>query len=140
MRSNFVFSALITMFFVLIISGCSGSTDSVSNTKIDGVEWKLESLNGKPVTLKSGKYITLTLNRANGNLNGFGGCNLYYGRYFTEGKSMKLSEISATEMACDEISEESDYFNALGKIDGYNVSDGRLNLTSFGNAVAVFKK
>ncbi len=53
---------------------------------------------------------------------------------------MKLSEISSTKMACDEMTDESDYFNALGKIDGYSVSGGKLSLTSFGNAVAVFKK
>ncbi len=63
MKTNIIVTVIAAMFFVLMISGCSGSTDSASNAKIDGIEWKLESLNGKPVTLNSGKFITLTLNK-----------------------------------------------------------------------------
>jgi heat shock protein HslJ len=126
--------------FILFISGCSGSSGNEGGTKIYGNEWKLESLNGKSIQLKGGKNITIIFNRANGNFKGFSGCNTSFGIYFSGKKNLQLSEISQTEMVCDEMKTESDYMEALKKVDGYKISEDKLNLTSFGNPVAVFKK
>ena len=136
MIKNILIPFAAVMLLVIGLSGCSGS--SGSGVKIYGNEWRLKTLNGNAVNLKGGKYITITFNRANGNFNGYSGCNTYYGIYFAGKKNLQLSEINATEMMCDEMKTESEYLEALKKIDGYKITEGSLSLTSFGNPVAVF--
>lgn len=140
MKTFTIIPFLAAMLLVLILSGCSGGSGNEDGTKLYGNEWKLESLNGKGTQLKGGKYITILFNRANGNFKGFCGCNTYFGIYFSGKKNLQLSEINQTEMACDEMKTESEYLEALKKVDGYKISEDKLSLTSFGNPIAVFKK
>lgn len=138
MKKYNIIPFFLAIFFVLILSGCSGS--KVDELKIYGNEWKLENLNGKEIQLKGDKYISIIFNRANGNFKGFSGCNTYFGIYFSGKRNLQLSEISQTEMACDEMKTESEFLESLKKIDGYKISEDKLSLTSFGNPIAVFKK
>ena len=59
MKTINIFTLLTALLFVMIISGCSG-TKGTTGSKLEGIEWKLESLNGKTVALKSGSSITLS--------------------------------------------------------------------------------
>lgn len=128
------------MFFVLILSGCSGSKEKLSLTPLIGTEWKLETLNGKIVSLNSGNYITLNFSASSDKINGVAVCNTYYGEYLKTGNAITFGGIGSTKMMCDDNLNESDYFNSLGSIDSYKISVGRLNLISKGSVIAVFKQ
>jgi len=140
MKTINIYTLLTALFFVLFISGCSGTKESTTSGKIEGVEWKLESLNGSSVKLNSGKPITLSFDGVKQGIGGTAVCNKYFGSYVTNSGKLSFSEIGSTKMMCDDNINESDYFSMLGAVDGYNISGGKLNLTGKGKTLAVFIK
>jgi len=123
------------IFLFLNFSGCPGS---VKKYPISGTAWKLEMLNGKSVTLKSGNYITLNFEGSGDKLNGTAVCNKYSGNFVRKEDSLTFLDIGATKMMCDDNINESEYFSALGKVDRYKISEGKLRLISRDSVVAIF--
>lgn len=97
-------------------------------------------LNGKSVTLKGGNYITLNFEGSGEKLNGAAVCNKYSGEYLKKEDSLTFLNIAATKMLCDDDINESEYFNALGKVDRYKISEGKLRLIGKDSAVAIYKQ
>lgn len=139
MKTNYIFPVVAAMFFVLILSGCSGSKEKVTIIPLIGTEWKLESLNGKAVSLNSKNYITLNFAATFDKISGAGVCNTYFGEFTKSGDAIKFSGIGSTKMMCDDNLNESDYFNALGKVDAYKISGGKLTLLSGSKEILIFK-
>jgi heat shock protein HslJ len=139
MKTNNIIQVVAAIFIVLILSGCSGSKEKVTITPLIGTEWKLETFNGKTVSLNSGNYITLNFAATSDKISGAGVCNKYFGEFTKSGDAIKFSGIGSTKMMCDDNINESDYFNALGKVDAYKISDGKLSLISNSSVIAVFK-
>ena len=137
-RNNVILSAA-AILFVILIAGCSG-TKETSSAKIEGIEWKLESLKGSTVALKSGSSITLSFDGSTAKISGTGVCNKYFGGYTKTDETMIFSGIGSTKMMCDDNINESDYFSALGSVDSYKVSGGKLSLSSGSKVVLVFTK
>jgi putative lipoprotein len=139
MTRNKLIPAALIILFVFLISGCSG-TKETSSSKIEGIEWKLESLKGNPVALKSGSSITLSFDGSSAKISGTGVCNKYFGGYAKTDDALAFSGIGSTKMMCDDNINESDYFSMLGTVDSYKLSGGKLTLKSKGTAVAVYIK
>lgn len=139
MKTINIFTLLTALFFVMIISGCSG-TKGTTGSKLEGIEWKLESLNGKTVALKSGSSITLSFDGTTAKIGGTAVCNKYFGGYTKTDETLVFSAIGSTKMMCDDNINESDYFSMLGTVDSYKISGGKLTLLNKGNEVALFKK
>ena len=125
------------VFSFLNFCGCPGS---VKKYPIQGTEWKLETLNGKSVTLKGGNYITLNFEGSGEKLNGTAVCNKYSGEYVKKEDSLTFLNIAVTKMMCDDDINESEYFNALGKVDRYKISEGKLRLIGKDSKVAIYKQ
>jgi heat shock protein HslJ len=123
------------LFSVLNFSGCPGSNKTFA---IKGTEWKLETLNGKTVTLKSGNYITLNFAGSVEKISGTAVCNTYSGEYVKTDNSLTFSGIGSTKLKCDDNLNESDYYGMLVSVDTYKISDGKLSLISNGSVIAVF--
>lgn len=140
MKTINIFTLLTALFFVLFINGCSGTKVPTTSAKIEGVEWKLESLNGSTVKLNSGKPITLNFDGNKQGISGTAVCNKYFGSYITNSGKLSFSEIGSTKMMCDDNVNESDYFSMLNGVDGYSISEGKLNLTGKGKTIAVYTK
>ena len=140
MKTINIFTLLTALFFVLFINGCSGTKESTTSGKIEGIEWKLESLNGSAVKLNSGKPITLSFDGVKQGIGGTAVCNKYFGSYISNSGKMSFSEMGSTKMMCDDNLNESDYFSMLGSVDGYSVSGDKLTLKSKGSSVAVYIK
>lgn len=136
---NKLISAASIILFVFLISGCSG-TKGTSSAKIEGIEWKLESLKGSPVALKSGTSITLSFDGSTAKISGTGVCNKYFGGYTKTDETLIFSGIGSTKMMCDDNLNESDYFSALGSVDSYKISGSKLSLSSGSKVVLVFVK
>ena len=132
------FIPLITLLFSFLnFSGCPGSNKTFP---IKGTEWKLETLNGKTVTLKSGNYITLNFSGSVEKISGTAVCNTYSGEYVKTGNTLTFSGISSTKMMCDDNLNEADYYGMLVSADAYKISEGKLSLTGNGSVIAVFKQ
>ena len=128
------------LLFIALISGCSSSKKDVTSTGPEGITWKLETLNGSTVIPDLKDKITLSLNALTGKIDGFGGCNTFYGDYTIKNSSLTFTGIGSTKMACDDLGTESSYFSALGSTDKYTITKGTLTLFSSGKELAVFKK
>jgi heat shock protein HslJ len=66
-----------------------------------------------------------------GTVSGFSGCNTYTGSYQSDGSSLTISDITTTQLACDEdsITRENSYLANLGSVNGYVVQGKQLTLT-----------
>lgn len=97
-----------------------------------GKQWRLRELNGKPIVLDSTfekySYIKFNdINSASGNL----GCNGFGAKVeFTGSNSIKISEITSTEMACGNLEIETKFNEALQNTTNYIVSENKLYLNN----------
>ena len=139
MKTINIFTLLTALFFVILISGCSG-TKGTTGSKLEGIEWKLESLNGKTVALKSGSSITLSFDGTTAKIGGTAVCNKYFGGYTKTDETVVFSAIGSTKMMCDDNLNESDYFSMLGSVDSYKISGGKLTLMGKDKILAVYTK
>ncbi|KXK45019.1 MAG: heat-inducible protein [Chlorobi bacterium OLB5] len=114
MKTINILTFVSVLFFVFIFSGCSGSKVKTAKAKLDGVEWKLESLNGKSVSLNSGSKITLAFD-ITGRFSGTAVCNKYFGEYKQGDETLSFLDIGSTKMMCDDNVDESVYFTMLKK-------------------------
>lgn len=139
MKTINILTLFSVLLFVVIINGCSGSKEKISRAKLDGVEWKLESLNGKAVNLNSGSKITLVFTFT-GKFSGTAVCNSYFGEFKQGDETLTFTDIGSTKMMCDDNVDESVYFTMLKNADTYTVSAGKLTLLGNGNVIAVYNK
>lgn len=92
--------------------------------------WKLVELNGKPVQgpAEGEREVHLIL-KANGNVQGNGGCNGFGGKYELQaGNRIKFSQVFSTKMACPNLDTENQFFEVLNTADNYTVVNDTLSL------------
>lgn len=88
-----------------------------------GTAWELTAL-GEDALLE-GSTITLIFDDE-GRIGGTGGCNTYGGSYSVDGETISFGEVFSTMMACMQdgvMTQETTYFEALGAISRYALSD-----------------
>jgi heat shock protein HslJ len=102
--------------------------------------WALVTLHGRPAAPGNrGKSLTVRFS-PDGTVTGFAGCNGYSAKYANSGDDLRLtSVVVATEMACTRgMTAERDFLATLGKVDGWRLAGGQLELLVSGAPVAVF--
>jgi heat shock protein HslJ len=114
------------------LAGCSAGLGSLQTSK-----WNVDSINGTKVILPSGQRITMDVNTDKASVSGRAPCNSYSATYVELGESIKFSPIVSTKMACDELSLENQYFEALGKVTSYTISGNHLSFYS-GTALVIY--
>lgn len=139
MKTTNILTIIFTVVLILFFNGCSGSKVKTVKAKLDGVEWKLESLNGKNVNLNSGNKITLVFD-ITGRFSGAAVCNKYFGDYKLGDETLSFEDVGSTKMMCDDNVDESVYFTMLKNADTYTVYAGKLTLIGNGNVIAVYYK
>lgn len=104
-----------------------------SEKGLDGTSWQLESLvvDGEMVPAIEGLSVTLTFD--DGTVNGFGGCNNYFGNYTEDGQSLTIGELGSTLAICDDERGTSDqefvYLSHLGVVDTFRLESNQLILS-----------
>jgi len=77
-------------------------------------KWELESINGKNISdLPIEKAPTLNINLLDKKVNGFAGCNTFFGAVDIEKGRLKFGNIGMTKMACKDLTTEAAYMNLL---------------------------
>ena len=90
--------------------------------------WKLTELNGNPVNLE-GRVPHIIFNIEGNRISGNGGCNSFFGGFETKaGNRITFSQIGATQMACQNLETESEFFKVLESADNYFVDGDKLVL------------
>lgn len=119
--------------------------NQTSSTTITEMTWELTQLEGAEVDQSDtdGKKIHFTLNSAENKVNGFTGCNTFFGNYTLEnGNRIRFSQLANTRMACpDAAVDENEVLEVFRLADNYTLNDGTLTLNVGRRApLAVFRK
>ena len=133
---NAVISLTVFIFF-----GCAKTIDPLNNTT-----WILQSLYSQhPV-----EGTTIILRFAKGYAGGNSGCNEYFGgenlakKYSVSSDGNLRIDFANTLLPClspEGTKQEEDYFKALRKVTGYQLTESRLDLTDeTGTIILVFTK
>jgi len=92
-----------------------------ANLQLINSRWILREVNGKAVHPKSDISIHFIDETA---VEGFGGCNTFKGKYATDGADIKIGPLMSTKMACEDLSIESQFTDALQRTESYK-ADGK---------------
>jgi uncharacterized lipoprotein NlpE involved in copper resistance len=93
--------------------------------------WKLTELMGQPVenTVEEKKDLYLILKTEENKVEGFGGCNNFFGNYeLKEGDRITFSKMLSTQRACANMETETAFFKVLETADSYHFNDSVLML------------
>jgi heat shock protein HslJ len=119
---------------------------SPSVSDLQGVTWILDMYQdqkGNSINPISGTAITAAIE--NGEISGEAGCNIYGGSFTLTDGNIQVEDIFVTERYCLEpeglMQQEQAYFNALGSVNQFIVSNNRLQLKDqAGATVLIFIK
>ncbi|MBL7906070.1 MAG: copper resistance protein NlpE N-terminal domain-containing protein [Bacteroidales bacterium] len=106
-------------------------TEQVFDPSLTGKKWKLVELNGKPVEQPagSGKDYYIELDTRETRVNGFAGCNGFFGNYeLKAGNRITFTKMGSTLMACPNLSTEQALLKVLETADNYTVNGNRMEL------------
>ncbi|HEX4878239.1 MAG TPA: META domain-containing protein [Limnobacter sp.] len=110
---------------------------------LQNTPWTLFELNGKPVAMpESRRPPGLRLDEESGRLSASGGCNQMVGSYKVDGKSLTMSALAATRMACLHSGDvEYELAQAMQNTRHWNVLGDRLQLEdALGRVLARFNR
>ena len=129
--------------FTLFVMSCKFYYEK-KNEVITEKHWKLKTLEGKVIMNNSeNRDIHFTLSAKENRVNGFSGCNSFFGEFKLEGgKSIRFSNLGSTRMACpDGDFQEQDFLNVFNTVDNYTIVNGVLSLNVGRRApLAVFEE
>ena len=98
---------------------------------IEGIEWSLQEIHGKPSHAREKGRQTLKLEAGKKQALGSGGVNRFSGRYEQTGDKLKFGPLASTMMASvdDEMMDaETAYHAALANVTNWRMTDGALEL------------
>lgn len=99
---------------------------------IAGKKWKLTELNGTAVLNTSGsdKDFFIQLQQEKSRLNGYAGCNNFFGTFeLKEGNRITFSKMGSTMMACPNMTTEQELMKVLETVDNYTTDGKTLQLS-----------
>jgi len=129
------FIALLLFISVSVLAGCSSSGSSSDNKPLTGTEWVLFEMDGNKYEPADGKNVTMKFDGKEKNVNGKAPCNTYGGPYIKSSNKLYFGGLFSTEMACDELKSEQEYFKILGKVFSYKISGDKLYFFDNGGMV-----
>ncbi|MGB5809033.1 MAG: META domain-containing protein [Polyangiales bacterium] len=109
---------------------------------LEGSNWSLLELNGKPVGVADASRAPfLEFNATKKSAFGFGGCNRFFGSYQTgKNGALEVGALGATRMACpDNMNQEQVFLDTLGKVTRYEIHGSKLLLYAGPTLVARFQ-
>jgi putative lipoprotein len=123
------------MLSLTVLAGVScGSGQTNSGQQLEGITWVLKSY-GNPDSLTQvlpDKEVTISFDKAKGQISGNGGVNGYGGTYILHGNQLTISDvvhtmIASTNQALNE--QENTFFKILQSAESFNISNGTLTIT-----------
>jgi heat shock protein HslJ len=131
MKLAILCAVVFTGSVLLACTSQKNTTSASDNAEITDTYWRLTELSGKTIgsTPADKKEIHIILKKDNNQLQGFGGCNGFGGRYeLKEGNRVGFSNIMGTMMACNDLANENQLMEALRTADNYIHKGKRLIL------------
>lgn len=116
-----------------------GRSEDYSHKELLNSQWELVSINQTAIDT-SLKAPTLLFEANDGKVNGFAGCNQFFGTYNLSSDTLSFSQLGSTKMFCEQSQDlENKYLEQLGKVTHFVVSQSGTTLTLLANAVPVME-
>ncbi len=139
-RRTFIALGAAVAFFVIIVAvavnrNADDGGDSGSGGQLIGPTWTAEEVvvDGTELTPVEGVEVTAVFT-ADGEVNGSGGCNNYFGSYEASGGGITFGPLGSTQMFCADppgaMDLEAGYLAALAGAERYTVDGGTLTIES----------
>lgn len=114
-RSGFVFSLAIVL---ILLVGCNSQKKTKASeeyvTPLLETYWKLSSLHGEPMRVRGPREAYVIFKAVGGKVQGHGGCNSFQGvLHGAKNNVYTVESLSSTEMACDALEIEQEFFEVL---------------------------
>ena len=140
MRNGWFVILLLIIGITMLGAGCVG--EPVTNAPFEATTWVLVSYGdpSDPQAALEDVEVTAVFSRESetgpGELNGFAGCNNYFGSFETDGNDLNIGDLGSTMMACEEaiMDQEAQYLSALAAADSYSIQGNRLEISYDGGA------
>ena len=124
------FSLCFIFTVCLVASGLQPlrSAENAAAPGIEGVEWTLQEIHGKPSRARERGRQTLNLEARKKQVLGNGGVNHFFGGYERIGDRLKFGPLACTEMAGPpaDMKAEAAYHAALAEVSHWRMSEGVL--------------
>ncbi len=116
------------LLIATLMAGCVHSNQGPGPTSLLLTHWQADDIGGQPVL--SGGPPTLHFTDDKGQVNGYSGCNRFFGTAEIDGDRLSFSPLGVTRMACGERSDaqERRFLQALEKTRSYTFGGTTLSL------------
>ncbi len=131
-----------TAAFSLLLLCCLPACDQGAEDQglpLLGTHWQLTKIGSVAIDAEeNGRAPFMILSPEESHVNGFAGCNNFFGTYQLDGSLLTFGAIGSTKMACPELQAEDTLLKVLGKTDTYKISGNSLLLMGEGRTLALF--
>ncbi|WP_350334359.1 META domain-containing protein [Coralliovum pocilloporae] len=111
-------------------------------SKLDGTRWVFEANSLVDVWVEATGKEPLTLEFHDGRMNGYAGCNSFFGSYKQKGQTLSFGPIGSTRMLCegDRQHQEDVILEALERVSSFEINGALLRLNTGGGTALVYRK
>jgi heat shock protein HslJ len=133
----------IVLVLVILSAGCRPSDKinkavGITKATLENTRWALTELRAETITLENKPYLMFA--KKSMVVNGFGGCNQLAGSYEVSGQKLKLNNIAATRMFCQEaMAVENSFLESLEVVNAYRIVGHELHLLQNDALIARFR-
>lgn len=118
---------LTTIATVLVLFSCKSNTGNLA--QLTANKWQLKEMsvgNKKAVLPERVPSVEFADSNA---MYGFSGCNRFFGKYTTEGNTIKIEPGGSTMMACPNLQFEDQFMKVFAQMTSYSITNKELKLT-----------
>ena len=122
---------LLILLPFLLFSACTTVRETPPDASLRNTRWVLRTLAATPITtLASSQEIYLQFNATTNQIDGYAGCNRYFGRFeLPTPTTLRLLSIGSTRMFCEARQQvEADYLAALHDASRFEIQGNTLRL------------
>ncbi|MBX2915169.1 MAG: META domain-containing protein [Cyclobacteriaceae bacterium] len=125
---------------VLVAAACKPSNKinkvvGITKATFENTKWALTELDAQAITFENKPYLMFAPKSMV--VNGFGGCNQLAGSYESSGQKLKLNNMAATRMFCQETMQtENAFLQTLQQVNHYRIEGHQLMLLQDDKVVA----
>lgn len=114
--------------FTTLMAGCASNNQGPGPTSLLLTHWEADDIGGQPVL--SGDPPTLRFTDETGQVNGYAGCNRFFGTAEITGDRLSFGPLGATRMACGEQRDDQEwrFLQALEQTRSYTFGGTTLSL------------
>jgi heat shock protein HslJ len=140
MKIGYVFGLLIIAVLLASCKTASPAQPQSETGVLQDAYWMLLSLEGEDLQSPNNtRTAYIRFEEKDNDVNGFSGCNNFFGKYEITNNKLKLSKIGSTRMMCPVIEQETKLLRLLKQVDVYTISGDILTLYAGNQAVATFR-